>query len=280
MKIKTQTYANALIATTFLILLCPAQSNASTIIYFDDFNDADKMGTPAGIGGDNPTISTGLYGGSGTASWSATTDGNWGSDGTKVAGTVNAFLPVSIPSNTTGVTYTITVDVTVSASSGYDWIAAGFASTTSGVFWGLGAPWMLMRGQTWPGGGTGLMTVANTVQAFPRDVENGANMLPTLGDPGQPGPYAGTFRIILDTSNTYWTVTFGFKETGGVFQDFYTHNYSESDPNPNITHVGIGAVSNGAGSVDNFSLTAIPEPSSLALISVLGVGLVTRRKRL
>ena len=226
----------ALNSTFSVALLILAQAQASTVIYFDNFDNADDVGSPAGLDGDTPTIATSFAGGSGAATWSATNQ--WQSDGNKSFGTANGFLPVSIPSNTQGGIYSLSLEVIVAASSNYDWLAAGFATTTSGLFWDMNAPWMLMRGQTTLGGGSGVNASPNTVVAF-RKMSRTVNNSALLAN--QFGPYSGTFRILLDTSSQYWHVSWEFRETGGSFQEFHSHVFSASDPNPNITHVRVGS---------------------------------------
>ena len=257
-----------------LILIEPTQG---AIVYHDDFQNSDE-GAELGLGGDAPTIRNALYGGSSNATWLTTTPNYWGSDGSKIAGTVNAFLPVTIPSTTNGIVYTLSVDISVAASSGGDWLAIGFANSNSGVFWDLGAPWALLRGQTTSGDGSGLDATPNTGRAFSRFEDNGANLV--LGGANELGPYMGTFQIQIDTNPEFWTTTWSFRESGqSDFTDFHLYQFSASDPNPNINYVGVGAVNNGSGYIDNFTLTAVPEPTTTSLFSILVIASLLMRRR-
>ena len=259
---------------TSLILACLHAQGAT--IYTDNFANPDDSGSPIGLDGDAPTQANSVAGGSASALWATTSQ--WASDGTKTSGTANAFLPVAIPSTHHGGTYTLTVDVTVAAVSGYDWIAAGFAATTSGVYWDLQAPWMLLRGRTWPGGGAGLQSSPNDVQAYATNLVGGANLSPSIGTPDQFGPFTGTFKIELDTDAEYWSVAWHFRPEDGEFTNFHTFTFSEAVPNPSITHVGVGGVGSSAGSIDNFTLSYVPEPSVTLLCGFAFLALLRRNR--
>jgi hypothetical protein len=263
---------------TFLFLTLTCLHARCATIYTDNFANPDDSGSPIGLDGDAPTQANSIAGGSSGALWATTSQ--WASDGAKSAGTANAFLPVSIPSTYHGGTYTLTVDVTVAAISGYDWIAAGFAATTSGVYWDLQAPWMFLRGRTWPGGGSGLLSTPNEVQAYASNLVGGANLSPAIGTADQFGPYTGTFKIELDTAPEYWSVAWSFKPVGGEFNNFHTYTFSEAVPNPSITHVGVGGVGSATGSIDNFTLSYVPEPSVSLLCAFASLALLRRNRSL
>jgi hypothetical protein len=87
-----------------------------------------------------------------------------------------------------------------------------------------------------------------------------------------------TFTVVLDLTD--WN---GVDNYGSL--DFYQNGtiaYStEIDADYDFSYVGFSASSSPTGTVSNFSLTQIPEPSSFALLMGLSAGilLVTRRRR-
>jgi hypothetical protein len=203
------------------------------------------------------------YTGSGASTWSASTTASrqWNADGSiansggaSANNLSNAFLPFE-PEN--DLIYTLTVDLNI--TGGPEWFAMGFTSTATvdtGFFsnvTGDGAPWMLVRssglGVARSGPGTG-----GALPTFP------------TGSPK-------TVSIELDTTNADWVATF----TSG--SETRTHTYTGLDISDDINFVSFGRFTNNDGTVDNFSLTVIPEPSAATLLGLFGMVAVLRRRR-
>lgn len=78
--------------------------------------------------------------------------------------------------------------------------------------------------------------------------------------------------IVLDTQGAAWTAEW-FINGGSVRSETLASNPT------GITHVGLGRESGTSASFDNFSLTVVPEPGSLALMGLGGLCLLKRRRR-
>ena len=94
---------------------------------------------------------------------------------------------------------------------------------------------------------------------------------------------SGTYRINVDTTGANWTTSF-FK---GDFQVGTTRVWSGEAPfgpgdNGGYALLGLVGYGNGvatAGTFSNLELSAIPEPSALALVGTIGAILALRRSR-
>ena len=88
-------------------------------------------------------------------------------------------------------------------------------------------------------------------------------------------------------SNTANAVTSFVGGTSGTFSQTYDisgfggGDFSIADVSNVLAvfTVNAGAVGDGAISIDNFNMTAVPEPSSTALLGLGGLALMLRRKR-
>ena len=185
--------------------------------------------------------------------WSASTA--WNKDGSVDAGAGddNAFLAFT---PTSGNVYTLSA--TLATPSGPSWAAIGFvegANTTTDFWQNITAatvPWVLYRSST-------------NVDSFIGRVENWT--------PADEGDHAGpiTMSIVLDTQGAAWTAEW-FINGGSVRSETLASNPT------GITQVGLARESGTDASFDSFSLTVVPEPASLALMSLGGL-LIARRRR-
>ena len=263
MSINTKSMKTSLsLAAAMGALALAAGSAQAGIIYQDNFdNDIEGTPTTGNLNGTTPDTTTGGN------TWLADTDvrRDWQADGSidsgadPVAANNNgyAFLPFTPEA---GKVYTLSIDLNVTSGK---WFALGFMSdnsTTSGGFYdestGDGSPWMLLRGngtagKSFAGPGTG------------------------VGEAGTLSSRDGnTVSIVLDTTGTDWVATFN----NGTASN--SHTYTSTDISDDINYVGFGRQTNAIGSVDNFSLTAVPEPSSAAILGLgLGGFALTLRRR-
>jgi hypothetical protein len=220
---------------------------------------------------DAATIYSETFSGAGTADLNgtapdSTTDGNtwtasslWNKDGTVDAGSGdhNAFLAFT---PNAGNVYTLSA--TLDTPSGASWAAIGFVegANVSTDFWqnitSATVPWVLYRSST-------------NVDSFIGRVDNWT----TQDEGDHSGP--STFSIVLDTQGAAWTAEW-FINSASVRSETLASNPT------GITHVGLGRESGTDANFDSFSLTVVPEPSTLCL-ATLGllalIGLGRRHKR-
>lgn len=154
-----------------------------------------------------------------------------------------AFTPVS------GKIYDLTATINI-APANTTWIGAGFLPSTGADAYSFLAtpntPTAVRNGDAW--------------STFP-----GANYSINSAD----------LRIRLDTTGAQWKSSY-FQ--GGV-QMGSTHTYTSG--NPTINYVGfVNAEGGGVGGVSAFQLTAIPEPSTYAMVigGILNLSLIRRRR--
>ena len=219
------------------------QAEASTI-----YNETFSGLSTTDLNGTAPDTTTG------GEVWSASTD--WNKDGSTDAAAGsddNAFLAFT---PTSGNVYTLSA--TLATPSGSSWAAIGFVeeSNTGIDFWdninAATVPWVLYRSNT-------------NVDSF---IGTNGNWTP-LDEGNHAGPI--TMSIVLDTQGAAWTAEW-FINGGSVRSETLVSNPT------GITHVGLGRESGTTASFDNFSLTVVPEPGSLALLGMGGL-LIARRRR-
>ena len=223
-----------------------ASANAG-VIYFDDF---DGSGT-SGLDGTTPDVTTG------GATWTAAAV--FKADGFFVNANYNLMTLAFTPDD--GLVYTL--DASIALTEGSDWSTFGFGDGGANVQ----EIYHQIRN---PGGGT-------------HRVKGGAtNFVYTTGttlDSAHPLDV----RIELDTlaGKTNATVTWYAKLPADGTYTLITSQtgYDTSS----ITTVGWEARgSTTDGTIDNFSLsdsTAVPEPSTTALLGLGGIALILRRRR-
>jgi hypothetical protein len=138
-----------------------------------------------------------------------------------------AFTPQS------GYIYDLTATINIANDNG-SWIGAGFLSTINDAYGFTGTPnssAAIRNDGSWtafPGGGTGITST--------------------------------DLRIRLDTTGSQWVSSF---YQGGVQMG---SAYTYTSGNPTINYVGFVSEGTAEGSVSAFQLTAIPEPSTYALV--------------
>lgn len=243
-----------------LISLTPVIVSAATI--FEDTFTGDG----SDLDGKVPTTTTGV------TAWQASSE--FDRDGTVSGGAGSATLTFA-PSD--GLVYTLDATVTGISGTTNDWIAVGFAnggSSDSGNDFRFvnggdpeGRAWMMARG-----------TNAN----FPNRWFTVGNNLGPADDWAGPLATAGggdlDFRIVLDTTGGTgnWTTTWFAKRPGDA-------TYGEVGSSPladeSITSVGFAVSNSGvSGTLSSFSLTSVPEPSSVLLAGLGFLGLLRRRR--
>lgn len=257
-RIKTLLPAAALAASAML-----TGSAHATIIISEDFTGSATSinGTAADIGGVNwVSPSTLLADGSiqGTGAGTATL----------------AFTPAD------GFIYTLDASFTGITGDG-NWIALGFVNgqgTGTGTVNSenrflegqtTGVAWMYARGNT---------DANDAFLGNPGAASNGGISDGAAWTGGPTGGGNMDLRIVLDTTGVDWTATwYAKRDTVGSYT---TVRNTASLLSEDITSVGFGKSNTGvSGTITSFSLTAVPEPGSLALIGLGGLCLLKRRRR-
>ncbi len=231
-----------LIAGAFCLAgaMIAANANAS-IIYFDDFSGSND----AGLNGTAPDTRPG------SETW--TSSDPWKADGSKSGGgNATAYLPFTPES---GKTYTLSVDVNTTNTGG-DWLAVGFTQNadTSQVFHSTANTayaWVLRK----PG---------NALESYLGAGTNGnGNFTATAG--------VVSLKIVLDTTTPLWSVEWHTNDT--------LRRTASFTANPTINYVSFGAFNSGTGTVDNFTLSVVPEPAALGLLAIGGLMMLRRQLR-
>ena len=240
-------HGSALVIAAFTAAACIglAGTASATVIYQDNFSGSSS--TP--LAGQTPTIDNGP-----STSWSNQWNTAWMDNGF-VTVTSSTDLEVASLEFTPQIGQIYTLSLSLNPTSGSNFMAFGFTNGngTGAPFWNTTGPWM----DVWlPNGITGQAGPGTGNAVFNTGVSS-------LNEPAQ---------IVLNTVGADWTVQWSYN---GIALGSYVYSgASGSDPNPTgITQVAIGSDGDN-GSVADFSLTAVPEPSVLGLVMLGGLGLL------
>jgi len=226
-------------AVAVMVLGAWAGAAQASLIYYDSFS------REGALVGTSPDIRPGTetYLGSSSA---------WQTNGTaavaRTSGTVNLpFVPQS------GNIYQLSAEVSViRLGSEHDWVAIGFGTDQLLSFCSTAAVgWMLIKD-------------TGEVQTFLGPSTSGGSGAVTYSMPS-------VFSVVLNTQQPLWTFEW--------FVDGVSVRTPESfSVNPSIAYVGFSCASDRIeGTVDDFTLT--PEPATLALLGLGGLGMLMGRRR-
>lgn len=244
-----------LLATAALVGFTAIPASAATTLYNETFSSPFE-GAVDGTGplnGTTPNITVGIN------TWTAS---EWRENGTAPTTTLDsanddsAFLAFA---PTVGMIYTLSATLTQPAGGDANgWAGIGFTggNTTTGSFFNNNAaPWVLWRPSDAP--------AASEVVT---------RLGPALAGNESEGAFTGTatFDIVLNTQAALWTAEW--------FVNGVSVRSTPYGTNPTITHIGLGRENGQSATFTNFSLTAIPEPST-ALLGGLGMLALLRRRR-
>lgn len=228
---------------TALALALAGVSRAEVIIYSDDFTVSGVLNSTS------PTVSSGQYGGTASATWNA----NAGISGNGTAVTFSAGQSAYLPfSPQSGYVYTLSMNSTLPG----EWGGMGFTNSLN------------TNENLNVLGGNKVWLLYQNYKATTMAVSGGGS------SPTGPSGY-NTMSLILDTTAPTWTIQGSFNGTP----------YDASPLPLSFTGFNYIALSGAYGGVnmttDTMSLTvnAVPEPGTFALIGTALIPLAYRRWR-
>ena len=216
----------------------------AAVIYSDSFTRTGDLNGTA------PDVAPGAE------TWIST---DWETTGTAASAVDNDGAAYLAFTPSAGTVYTLSADIDVTTGHPSWFYGIGFTTGTPASPFENPVPAYLFEGQN---NGWDAIAAGN----------NG-----TTGNVGTGTAPAGavTYAIELDTTAAAWAAKF-FVNGGEVASHTYVTN-------PIINYVAVGnwyAENNGNdGSLDNFTLSQIPEPSTTALLGLGGLALILRRRK-
>ena len=250
MKVETRAVwvavAMAVIVTTGLV-------NAGfTTIYSEAFDGTGELhGKTTTVGG---------------GTWAATNV--YGADGVMAGGNASATLEFTPEA---GFVYTLSASYENVPTSGTIWIGLGFAQEEENF------------GDFFPGDphGRARFTTADVIPGYAWMIahpDNGVQVFEgpttTNGTPWDDSFDVGdayTLTVVLDTTGADWTSTMFFN---GAEVHGYTHDGSLPIDRLGVTKNAAGST----GTLTEFSLTAIPEPTTMVLLGLGGLAVLKRKR--
>ena len=222
---------------------------SAAVIYQDNFNRTGDLS------GSTPTITTGGN------TWSSA---NWSTDGSAAKPDAAGYMAILPFTPATGNVYTLSASMnpTVPADSP-SWFVLGFTNRNAT--------------DNWFAGDQSSASIAARVSnnEYPDFYFNGPGTTAGFGTVGSYAAGAHLYSITLDTTalnSANWTVSYSVDGTQVIAPTALGYN-------PTINYVGFGSNDATGGTIDNFSLTVVPEPSTYALV-VGGIAtlLLSRRR--
>lgn len=239
--------------------LVAATQAAEIVLYQDSFS-----GNSSTLNGSSLDVTSSLYGATASATWAAssewkvnTTAGNYAYVSSLNAVTANAWLPL-VPE--TGLVYTLSADLYVSGYMSGEYVALGFAwedtglPSTSTGFYNVAKNWMVLNNYD----GSGTFKVGTCMETASSWTDSDITYSTVALSES-----LHTFEMTLDTTGASWTATYSMDG-----DDYGSKSYVGPGGGGvplSLKAVGLGYYGKYC-QVDNFSLTVVPEPSSLVLL--------------
>jgi len=237
--------------------------NASAASLITIYNHSFGGSSGSGLNDIVPDTASGSFG-STDAKWAAD-DNFYKADGQLLTGGNggrSAYLPF-VPE--AGYVFTLEVSMSVVAT-GTNWLSLGFSKdqdTQIHPAWNpghLGWAWMLARGN-------------NDGAAFVGPGPTNGATLEGSASLGIDTADTHTYRIVMDMTNGT-----NIADLSYFVNDTLWASATERDLS-GLQYIQLGKVENASGILDSLSLTAIPEPSALALLGLAGLLMALRRRR-
>ena len=236
-----------LLLSVTMVAVAAVAANAG-VIYSESFSGAGDLNGSATTEG----------GGTWVASVDLNKDGTFDVSSGGSANDDNAFLPFT---PVAGKVYTLSATLTQPTSG--SWLGIGFTrgDETEIDFWKNNTTsWTLVR-------------TTGVVDSWSGDTGQGGTN-PGVGGKITLDTISGSvdLSIIIDAQGAQWTTEW---LVNGSSKRTFT--YTTGNPT-DLTHVGFGRESGALGMIDDFSLTVVPEPVTIGLLAIGGLGLLRRRR--